>query len=306
MGYYILKRFFYSLLSLFIIITASFFMMHAMPGSVYTAEKKLPPAIEENIKAKYGLDKPLHEQYLLTLTNLAKLDFGMSMHNEGRGVNDIIEEHFPVSASLGTLSIVLVLLGGVPLGIVSAMNKGKWQDNVSMVIVTLGVTVPGFVVAALAQYFISVKLKLLPVMGFDTPKHWILPGVALSFFYMAFIARLIRSGMVEVLEQDYIRTARAKGLSKAVVVYKHALKNAVLPVIAFLGPLAAGILTGTFVIERVFSIPGLGRYFISSISNRDYTVIMGVTVFYAAFLLLMVFIVDIIYVIIDPRIKLKN
>lgn len=306
MGYYIVKRFLYSIISLFIIITATFFLMHAIPGNVYTTEKALPPAIEANLKAKYGLDKPLSEQYLITLKNVCRLDFGMSMKNDGRSVNDIITEQFPNSAKLGIFAIILCLCGGIPLGVISALNKGKWQDSASMIIVTLGVTVPNFVIAALSQYFLGVKLRWFPVMGFSSPWHGILPGIALSFFSMSFIARLIRSSMVEVMEQDYIRTARAKGLSEFIVVYKHALKNAIVPAIAFLGPLAAGILTGTFVIEKIFNIPGLGRYFVDSISNRDYTAIMGVTVFYAAFLIMMVLIVDIIYIMLDPRIKLHS
>lgn len=280
--------------------------MRAIPGNVYSKEKRLPPAIEANIKAKYGLDKPIMEQYVTTLKNLAKLDFGMSMFADGRSVNNIIKEHFPASAKLGALSILLCLIGGIPLGIVSARHKDKWQDNASMVLVTLGVTVPGFVMASLLQYFLGVKLKVFPIMGFDSFKHAILPAIALSFFSLSFIARLVRSGMIEVMEQDYIRTARAKGLPETTVVYKHALKNAITPVVAFLGPLVAGLLTGSFVIEKIFGIPGLGRYFVNSITNRDYTVIMGLTVFYAAFLIFMVFIVDIVYVWIDPRIKLKN
>lgn len=280
--------------------------MHAIPGNAFTSEKALSPTIANNLNVKYGLDKPLYVQYLKSLENIATLDLGMSMKNEGRSVNDIISQHFPVSAKLGLFAIFICLICGIPLGVVSALNIGKWQDNLAMIIVTLGVTVPGFVVAALTQYYLSVRLHLFPVAGFSTFRHAILPAIALSFFQTAFIARLVRSGMVEVMEQDYIRTARAKGLAPLIVVYKHALKNAIIPVLAFLGPLLAAILTGTFVIETVFSIPGLGRYFVSSISNRDYTVIMGLTVFYAAFLIFTIFIFDIIYVMVDPRIKLRN
>jgi oligopeptide transport system permease protein len=303
---YILKRFMYSALSLFIIVTITFFIMHWIPGEPYTGEKALPPKIEANIKAKYGLDKPLLEQYIITLKNLSRLDFGMSMKNTGREVNDIIKEHFPVSARLGVFSLVICLALGVPLGVVSALKRGKWQDILSMLIVTMGVTVPSFVIAALMQYYFSVRLKWFPVMGFDTFKHYVLPGMALSLFTMSFVARLIRSGMIEVMEQDFVKAARAKGLSKCVVIYKHALRNAAAPAVSFLGPLIASMLTGTFVVEKVFSIPGLGRYFISSISNRDYTTIMGLTFFYAAFLIAVVFIVDILHVIIDPRIKLHS
>lgn len=281
-------------------------MMHSIPGSVYTSEKKLPAAIEQNIKAKYGLDKSLGQQYVTMLGNVTRLDFGTSMKNEGRSVNDIITESFPVSAKLGLLAILFCLIIGIPLGILSAIKVDKWQDRAAMVYATLGVTIPGFVVASLTQYFLGVKLRIFPVMGFSTFLHSILPAVALSFFPLSFIARLIRSSMVEVLEQDYIRTARAKGLSRIVVIYKHALKNSVMPVITYLGPLIAGILTGSFVIEKIFNIPGLGRNFINSISNRDYTLLMGVTIFYAVFLILMNFLVDVIYVFLDPRIKFKD
>jgi oligopeptide transport system permease protein len=304
--YYILRRLLYSFLSLFIIITITFFMMHAIPGNVFTGEKKLTPTMENNLKAKYGLDKPLYQQYLISLENIVTLDFGMSMKNEGRNVNDIISSGFPVSARLGLFSIAICFLIGIPLGVISALKAGKWPDQTSMVIATIGVSVPSFVVATLSQYFFGVKLKMLPVMGFRDITYTILPAFALSFMPMSFIARMIRSNMSETMEQDFIRTARAKGLSEFVVVYKHALKNSIMPVITYMGPFVAYLLTGSFIIEKIFAIPGLGRYFVDSISDRDYTVMMGVVVFYAIFLIFMNFLVDIIYVVIDPRIKLKD
>lgn len=306
MGYFVLKRFIYSILTLFIIITVTFFLMHSIPGSVYTSDKALSPGIVKNLQAKYNLDKPLFEQYMKVLSNLIHLDFGMSMKNEGIRVNEIIARHFPNSAVLGLFAIFLCLLAGIPLGIVSALKNGRWQDNASMVIATAGVTVPGFIVAALTQYLLSVRLSIFPVMGFDTIMHVFLPAFALSFFPLAFIARLIRSSMLETLGQDYIRAARARGLSRQAVVFRHALKNSAIPVVTYLGPLAAQILTGSFAVEKIFNIPGLGRYYVDSISGRDYTTIMGITVFYATFLILMNFFVDIIYVIIDPRIRLKG
>ncbi|HEX3028766.1 MAG TPA: ABC transporter permease [Clostridia bacterium] len=306
MLYYITKRLLYSLLTLFIIFTVIFILMHAIPGNVYSSDKALPPEIENNIRVKYGLDKPIFQQYIKSLENTATLDFGMSMKNEGREVNDIIKEHFPKSAMVGVFSIFLCLIIGLPLGIFSGLNKGKWQDNATMVLATIGVTVPSFVLGTLLQYFIGVKLGWLPTIGFNSFENLILPSIALSLFPLSFIARLVRSGMVESLEQDYIRTARAKGLTERVVILKHALKNSILPVITYLGPLAAGVLTGSFVIESIFNIPGLGRYFVDSISSRDYTVIMGVSVFYAMILILMNFIVDVVYVFVDPRIKYKN
>ncbi len=306
MGIYILKRFGYSVLTLIIIITLTFFLMRSIPGSIYTKDKPLPPKIVENIKAKYGLDLPLSQQYFKMLGNVVRLDFGMSMQSEGRKVNDIIAEQFPNSAKLGLFSIFLCLIIGIPLGIISALKNGKWQDNGAMILATLGVTIPSFVVATLGQYIFSVKLKILPVMGFKTFASAIMPAIALSFFPLAFIARLVRSSMLETLEQDYIRTARAKGLSEQVVIFKHALKNSLIPVVTYLGPLIAAILTGSFVVERIFNIPGLGRYYVTSISNRDYTVMMGITIFYAAFVIMMNFLVDIVYVFIDPRIKLRK
>jgi oligopeptide transport system permease protein len=306
LGIYILKRLGYSLLTLFIIITLTFFLMRSIPGSIYTKDKPLPPKIVENIKAKYGLDLPLSQQYFKMLGNVVRLDFGMSMQSEGRKVNDIIAEQFPNSAKLGIFAIFLCLIIGIPLGIISALKNGKWQDNGAMILATLGVTIPSFVVATLGQYIFSVKLKILPVMGFKTFASAIMPAVALSFFPLAFIARLVRSSMLETLEQDFIRTARAKGLSEQVVIFKHALKNSLIPVVTYLGPLIAAILTGSFVVERIFNIPGLGRYYVTSISNRDYTTMMGITIFYAAFVIIMNFLVDIVYVFIDPRIKLRK
>lgn len=280
--------------------------MHSIPGSIYTTDKAVPDAIKVNIKAKYGLDKPLYQQYTKMLSNVARWDFGMSMRNEGRSVNDIIDNQFPKSAFLGMWALIISLLFGLPLGIVAAKHPNKWQDTGTMLIATLGVSVPSFVLATLGQYFICVKLGWLPVMGFANMKYVILPAFTLSLFPLSFIARLVRSSMVEVLENDYIRTAKAKGLSNSIVIYKHALKNSLIPVVTYLGPLVAGILTGSFVIESIFQIPGLGRYFVESISNRDYTIMMGVTVFYSVFLILMNFIVDILYFFIDPRIKLKQ
>lgn len=303
---YIAKRFLYSVITLYLIITITFFLMHSIPGSVFTSDKAIPPAIKTNIMARYGLDKPLFQQYTTMLSNIAQWDFGMSMRNEGRSVNEIIDTQFPRSAFLGMWALLLSLVLGIPLGIAAAKHPNRWQDTSAMVIATLGVTVPSFVIATLTQYYVGVKLRWLPVMGFANMKYVVLPAIALCFLPLSFIARLIRSSMVEVLEQDYIRTAKAKGLTRRMVIYKHALKNSLIPVVTYLGPMIAGILTGSFVIEKIFNIPGLGRYYVDSISNRDYTTMMGVTVFYAIFLILMNFIVDIVYLFIDPRIKLRQ
>jgi len=277
-----------------------------IPGGPFTGEKTLPKQILDNLNEKYGLNKPLHIQYVNYLKSLLKGDLGISIRQQGRTVNEIIAETFPVSAKVGALSVLFTLLVGIPLGIWSALHQGKWQDNFSMILATIFITIPSFVLAVLLLYFFAVKLQMLPVMGLDMPSAYILPVFSLSAYSISFIARLIRSSMIEALSQDYIRTAKAKGLSRVIVVYKHALKNSLIPVVTYLGPLVAGVLTGSFVIEKIFTIPGMGGYYVTSISNRDYSLIMGTTIFYAAFLILMNLIVDIIYVFIDPRIKLEN
>ncbi len=303
---YIAKRFLYSLLTIYIVITITFFLMHAIPGKFYAGEKALPASVMKSLDEKYGLDKPLMQQYFINVSNITKLDFGVSMYKRGRSVNDIIKQHFPVSALIGSVSIILALTFGILFGIIAAMYHNRWQDYLFMFIATIGVTIPGFVMASIAQYIFGVKLGILPVMQLKSVAHMVMPCITLSFFPLSFITRLIRSSMLEVMEQDYVRTARSKGLSERLVVYKHALKNAILPVITYLGPMIAFILTGSFVIEKIFAIPGLGRFFIESIGNRDYTVIMGTTVFLASIVIVMNFIVDILYLLVDPRIKLNK
>ena len=278
--------------------------MHAIPGGPFKKEKALPPAVQRNIEERYKLNDPLWKQYTDYLRNLVRGDLGPSFKYLGRSVNDIIRDGFPVSATLGAWAILFALVVGVPAGIISALNQNKWQDNVVMAIAIIGVSVPNFVIATLLMYVFAVKLQWLPVAMWGTPKHVILPMIALAGFPAAFFARLMRSSTLDVLSQDYIRTARAKGLSWYAVVVKHVVKNAILPVVTYLGPLIAGILTGSFVVENIFAIPGLGRYYVTSIYNRDYTTIMGVTIFYSAFLVLLNFLVDIAYGWIDPRIKL--
>lgn len=278
--------------------------MHTIPGGPFKKEKALPPAIQRNIEERYKLNDPLWKQYADYLKNLLRGDLGPSFKYLGRSVNDIIRDGFPVSAALGAWAILFALVVGVPAGIISALNQNKWQDNAVMAIAIIGVSVPNFVIATLLMYVFAVKLRWLPVAMWGTPKHVILPMIALAGFPAAFFARLMRSSTLDVLSQDYIRTARAKGLSWYAVVVKHVVKNAILPVVTYLGPLVAGILTGSFVVENIFAIPGLGRYYVTSIYNRDYTTIMGVTIFYSAFLVLVNFLVDITYGWIDPRIKL--
>ncbi|MBZ4664360.1 MAG: ABC-type dipeptide/oligopeptide/nickel transport system, permease component [Caloramator sp.] len=302
---YIIKRLVASVITLFVVLTATFFLMHALPGGPFDSEKPLPPQIKANLEAKYGLNKPLYEQYFMYLKNLSRGDLGPTLKYEGRTVNEMIAYSFPASAKLGAVSIIFSLILGIYLGVVAALNQGKWQDRLVMVIATLGVTVPSFVIATLLMYVFSVKLRLLPSSGFAGPKYMILPALALSGYSLSFIARLTRSSLLDVIRQDYIRTAKAKGLSRNVVIYKHALRNALIPVVTYLGPLVAGVLTGSFVIEKIFAIPGLGREFVTSIGNRDFMLIMGTTIFYSTLLVVCNLIVDLLYAVIDPRIKLE-
>lgn len=293
-------------ITLFLIITLTFILMHNIPGGPFTAEKKLPPVIEAALNEKYHLDDPIHEQFIDYLKGIVQLKLGPSFQYEGRTVNELIDEGFPTSAKLGILSVLLILCLGIPFGIISALKQNKWQDYSVMFLATLGVCIPAFVVATTLIYVFAVQFDVLPAFGIKTWKGYILPVIALSGFSLSFVSRLTRSSMLEVIQQDYIRTARAKGLSENVVIFKHALRNAILPVVTYIGPLIAGILTGSFVIERIFAIPGMGRHYVQSITNRDYTTIMGMTIFFAAFLIIMILIVDIVYVIVDPRIKIDE
>ncbi|MCT4606044.1 MAG: ABC transporter permease [Marinisporobacter sp.] len=306
MGRFILNRVFSMMITLLLVITITFVLMHAIPGGPFTREKALPPAVMKALEAKYNLDQPLHKQYLDYLGGVIKGDLGPSFQRTGVTVNKLIEEGFPVSAKIGGLSVLLVLLLGIPIGMISALKQDKWQDRLAMFFATLGVTIPSFVLGTLIIYIFSSKLGVLPSYGLKTPKHFIGPVIALSGFSLSFVARLTRSSMLEVMQQDYIRTARAKGLSEFVVVGKHALKNALIPVVSYVGPLVAAILTGSFVVERIFAVPGMGKHFVESVGNRDYTVLMGMTIFYAIFLVIMVLVVDIAYGFIDPRIKMDE
>ena len=306
MGKYVLERLVSMLVTLFIIITITFALMHSIPGGPFTGEKKLPPEILNALNKKYHLDQPIFTQYTNYLGSILKGDLGPSFKVKGETVNNIIATSFPASGQLGLVALVLILVIGVPLGIVAALKQGTWVDNMVMFIAVIGVTIPSFVIAAFLIYIFALKLQMLPAARWGTFQHMIMPSVGLAAYSLAFIARLTRSTMLEVVSQDYIRTARAKGLSEGVVIYKHALKNALIPIVTYLGPLISGLLVGSFVIEKIFAVPGLGRYFVESITNRDYTVIMGVTIFDAIILVLLIFIVDLLYGIIDPRIKLDK
>ncbi|MFL0248937.1 ABC transporter permease [Clostridium neuense] len=303
---YILKRVISSVITIFFVITVTFFLMHAIPGGPFTGDRKLPPAVEQNLNIKYGLDKPLGVQYEKYLVDLVHGDLGPSMTTEGLTVNQVIGNSFPASLKVGACAVLFALTMGLILGIVAALRQGKLLDNICMMISTVGVAVPSMILAPVLIYLFAVKFGILPAVGLDKPSNYIMPSIALGLYYMAFIARLVRSSLVEVIRTDYVRVARAKGLAKSKIVLKHVLRNSLIPLVTYLGPITAGLLTGSFVIESVFGIPGIGREFVQSISNRDYTTTLGVTVFFCAFLIVANLIVDLLYVVIDPRIKLQD
>jgi len=256
------------------------------------------------LNAKYNLDDPVIVQYLNYMKGIATFDLGPSFKELGLTVNDLIRQGFPGSMKVGLVAVILILALGIPIGIVSALKQNTVIDHAAMLMATLGVTIPSFVVATLYIYLVSSRVSWIPITGLSNPLAYIGPAIALSGYSLSFVARLTRSSMLEVLRQDYIRTARANGLSEFKVIGKHALKNALIPVVTYVGPMVAAILTGSFVVERIFAINGIGRYFVESVSNRDYTVIVGMTVFYAALYIFMVLLVDVAYSLIDPRIKL--
>ena len=313
---FLIKRIAMGLVTLWLVITITFFLIHMLPGDPFQSEKAIPPKVKENLMAKYHLDRPLGEQYVEYLKNIAKGDLGASMKVRGRTVNDVIKKSFLTSADLGARSIIFALALGIPLGIVAALKRGKYQDRLAMIVAIIGISVPSFVLAGLMQkYFVDVhngilidqyNLPLIRILlsGWDRPEKKILPVVALGLYTVALIARLLRNKMSEVMGQDYIRLAVAKGVKPKNIVFRHALRNAILPIITIMGPTIAAVLTGSFVIEKMFSIPGLGKYFVDSINDRDYTMVLGVTVFYAIFLIIMMILVDIVYVLVDPKIKL--
>ena len=279
--------------------------MNMVPGGPFLSEKAISPAAQKALEAKYGLDKPLFQQYVTYMTDALHGDFGDSLKQRGRTVASIITTKFPVSARVGGCAILLSLLIGIPLGCMAALNRGKALDSFISVVSTFGIAVPSFVICTLLMYFLGVHLKLLPTFGITSWKHYVMPVMALSFYPTAYIMRLMRSSLLDVLGQDYMRTTKAKGVSQFFALYKHALRNAILPVITYLGPMTAYTLTGSFVVEKIFTIPGLGGEFIGSIGSRDYTIIMGTTIFLAALMVFMNVVVDIVYKLVDPRIKLK-
>ncbi len=301
---YLIKRILSSVLTIFILITATFFLMHAVPGDPFTNEKTTPKT-KEYLEKKYGLDKPLLTQYGIYLEEMLKGDLGQSINKKGREVNAIISEKFPFSAKLGLMAIVLALIIGIPLGSLAAIKHESLLDRIIMLFTTVFISVPGFVLGTILIVVFGALLQIAPVTWKDVPANYILPVITYSFYPICYITKLTRSSMLETLGQDYIKTARAKGLSRLAVNLKHALKNSILPVITYLGPLTAFLITGGFAVEKIFSVPGLGRFFVDSVAGRDYPVIMGTTIFLGSLIVIMNFIVDIIYSFVDPKIKLR-
>ncbi len=302
---YILKRAIMSLITAFLVATLTFFVMNMVPGGPFLSEKAVTPQAQAAMEAKYGLDKPLFQQYTTYMTGILKGDFGLSIKKRGRTVSQIIGTKFPVSAKVGGLALILAVCTGIPLGAVAAFNRGKFIDNLLVVLSTAGIAIPSFLSSTILIYIFTTKLKWLPSLGLKDAQSYIMPVVALALYPTFYMARLMRSSMLDVMGQDYMRTAKAKGVTTFKAIFKHALRNAILPVITYLGPLLAALMTGSFIIEKIFNIPGLGSEFVSSITSRDYPMIMGTTIFLAVFIIVMNLFVDIAYAIVDPRIKLK-
>ena len=292
-------------LSIFIVATLTFFLMNLVPGGPFVAEKSISKEAQAALEAKYGLDKPLLERYATYMTDFVKGDMGLSLRQRGRTVSDIIFSKFPVSARLAGFAVAVAVLVGIPLGCLSAYNRGKFGDNIIIVFATCGIAIPSFISSVVLLYTFGSKLNILPTVGLNTMSSYIMPVTALPIYPTAYITRLMRSSLLDVMGQDYIRTAKAKGLSNFKILFKHALRNAVLPVVTYVGPMLASLMTGSFVVEKIFTVPGLGRDFVSAINQRDYTLIMGTTIVLATLIITANVIVDILYKIIDPRINLK-
>lgn len=302
---YILKRFLISLLTVWVLVTAVFILVRILPGDPFTGEKTTPE-IKANMMRYYGFDKPLYVQYGKYIINLAKGDLGTSLKYHNMRVNDIIAQSFPYSADLGLRALVFAVVVGLTLGINAALNMGRFWDFFCIIVAIIGVSVPDFILGSLLQYVFALKLKWLPVARWMGFKYTILPVFALSLYTVALITRLMRVSMLEVVNQDYITTAEAKGLSTFEVVWRHQIRNAILPVVTVMGPITAAVLTGTFVIEMIFAVPGMGKFYVQGIHDLDYSLILGMTVFYGVFLVAANFIVDIIYGFVDPRIRITG
>ena len=308
---YVVKRVIYALLTIFVLMLLTFLMMHNLPGDSFSTGKGFDPATLAALEKFYGLDKPILEQFFIFVVNAFQGDLGTSIIYN-RPVMDIIMETFPVSFQLGMVSLIFAVIAGVFLGALAAIRRGKKTDTFAMVLSVIGVSIPSFIIASLLQYFLALKLyqwtglRLFQITGWGSLNQMILPALALSFSSLATVSRLMRTSMLDVLSSDYIKTAKAKGLSEKQILWKHALRNALMPVLTVLGPTAAAVLTGGFVVEKIFTIPGMGRYFVDSITQNDFTMIAGVTLFYGVFLIVAILVVDLLYGVIDPRVNVAN
>ncbi|WP_284138956.1 MULTISPECIES: ABC transporter permease [unclassified Virgibacillus] len=303
---YILKRLLIMCITLWIIVTLTFVLMISIPGSPFNSDQSSNETVQANLEKFYNLDEPYYIQYFQYIKSVILFDFGPSIKQPNQTVNDLLGRGFPISFELGLITIIVAVISGIILGVIAALRHNGFVDYLAMGVAVFGISIPNFILATLLIQQLAVNAEWFPVATWSSPKHMVLPVLALATGPMAIIARLTRSTMLEVLTQDYIKMARAKGLSPWKIIFKHALRNALMPVVTIMGTLLAGILTGTFVIEQIFAIPGMGKYFVESINHRDYPVIMGTTVFYSVFLIMMLFLVDIAYGILDPRIKVHQ
>jgi len=302
---FILRRFLETIPVLFVIVTVTFFMVRFVPGGPFTSEKAISPEILRHLEAHYGLDQPLWRQYASYLGHLLRGDFGPSFKYPNRTVNEIIGDKLPTSLELGSWSLLVALVVGLPLGIFAAVKRNSWIDYLCSSTAMVGICVPTFVLGPLLVLVFAIHLRWFNASGWYEPADRVLPSLVLGFFYAAYIARLTRGGMLDVLHQDFIRTARAKGASETRVIFRHALRGGLLPVVSFLGPAAAGILTGSFVIEVIFQIPGLGREFVNSAFNRDYTLVLGTVILYATLVIALNLVVDVVQVLLNPKLKFE-
>jgi len=302
---FVLKRFLWGIPVLWVVATLTFILMQVVPGGPFDKEKPLPPEIKANVEAKYHLDKPIWQQYLLYLKALLRGDLGPSYKYLGRDVADIIRDTLPVSLQLGLLALLVAIASGLVLGILAVVRPYSWIDRIGMILATAGISIPNFVMGALLVLFLAHMYKFFPPALWEGWRHTILPALTLGLGPAAFIARLMRASLLETLHQDFVRTARSKGLGEGAILLKHVLKNSVMPVVTFLGPLAAPLVTGSFIVEYICSISGIGKFFITAVTNRDYPLIMGVTLVYSALILAANLIVDIAYAYLDPRVRIE-
>ncbi|MBQ6374849.1 MAG: ABC transporter permease [Clostridia bacterium] len=306
MAKYVAMRLAIGVLTLFALATITFFLMHIIPGSPFAGEtSKLPAAVKEKLIEKYGLDKPIGAQFVTYLGNALTGDFGTSLNRKGKAVVDIIKAGMPATASLGFVAFVIAMVVGIALGTIAAFSRHGWVSGAAAFIATIGVSVPSFLLSLLMMLLFGVLLHCLPIVGLSSWRHYIMPATALALAPIAMISRLVRTNLLEVMKQDYMVLARSKGTPESMVILRHALKNALVPVITYAGPLIATLLTGSFVVETLFSVPGIGAEFVNSVSNRDYTLIMALTIFYGAFIIIANIITDLITAMLDPRIRLK-